>query len=240
MLSEDAAHDLAICVPLEWTESEAELLSPLVDAMLVWAEDDALACIATPIAEVMWDHELRQDLETALVESAEASPHVRKRLRKARKDLAAGPRRSLLARAFLTQAAYELAFDEQEPIHCLLCVEEMLAASPPSDRRALALRVARIARRAAAVPEAELRAAVATATFVIERGDAAVALATDERRRAVRAWLQRIAELGSTSVPTLAAQLRALVAEPFPPAADDELWHETVAGLISGLVEPWN
>jgi hypothetical protein len=116
----------------------------------------------------------------------------------------------------------------------------MLAASPPSDRRALALRVARIARRAAAVPEAELRAAVATATFVIERGDAAVALATDERRRAVRAWLQRIAELGSTSVPTLAAELRALVAEPFPPAAGDELWHETVAGLISRLVEPWN
>jgi hypothetical protein len=240
MLSEDAARDLALCVPLEWSEPEIELLAPLVDAVIVWADDDVIERIATPIAEELWQGSLRDDIETALADTAVTSPHVRKRLRKARKDLAAGPREGRIARAFLTQGAVQLAFREQEPIHCILCVQDVLTASAPCNRRSVALRVARMAQRAAAVPDAELRAAVATASFVSGRGDVAVVLATDERRRAVRVWLLRLAELGSTSIPTLAAELRALVDEPFPAVADDELWHETVAGLIGGLDTAWN
>jgi hypothetical protein len=241
VLSEDDARDLALCVPMEWTESEIELLAPLVDAVIAWADNDVIEAIATPIAEELWRDSLREDLETALAETAVGSPHVRKRLRKARKDLAAGPRKGRVARAFLTQGAVERAFEEQEPIHCILCLQEALTASAPDERRTVALRVARMARRAASVPEAELRAAVATASFVTGQGDTAVVLATDERRRAVRAWLLRLAELGSTSIPALAAELHALVTEPFPAAADDdEIWHETVAGLIGALDASWN
>lgn len=240
MLSEDAARDLALCIPLEWSESEIELLAPLVDAVLVWADDDAIESIATPIAEELWRGSLRADLESALAEAAVTSPHVRKLLRKARRDLAAGPREGRIARSFVAQGAVQLAFDEQEPIHCILCVQDALTASAPGDRRAVALQVARMARRAAAIPEAEVRAAVATMTFVTGRGDAAVVLATDERRSAVRAWLVRLAELGSSSIPALAAELRSLVEEPFPPAAEDEIWHETVAGLIGALDTSWN
>jgi hypothetical protein len=239
MLSDDAARDLAMCFGFEWNESNIELLSPLVDAALVWVEDDVLARIAAPIVATMWENELREDIELAL-DRAEASSYRRKSVRAARRDLAAGPRRSRLARAFLVQAAFELAFAEQEPVHCLLCVEELLRATPPSERRAVALRLSRMASRAAAVPESEVRLAVAEATLGKGPRDAASVVATDDRRRAVREWLLRLAELGSTSVPTLAAELHALVAGPLPPIQQDDVWRETVAGLISGLIEPWN
>jgi hypothetical protein len=74
----------------------------------------------------------------------------------------------------------------------------------------------------------------------LEPADVAAAVATDARREAVRAWLCRLAELGETSVPTLAAELRALAAGPLPPVDDDAVWRETVAGLVARLVEPWN
>lgn len=240
MLSDDRARDLAMCVGLVWSDTDIELLAPLVDAAIVWAEDEQLERIATPIVEALWEDELREDIERALDKSAESSPHIRKAVRAARKDLAAGPRGSRLARAFLEQAAFELAFAEQEPVHCMLCVEDGLRATPPGERRPLALRVARIASRVAAVPEPELRAAVANAAFGKGPEDAAPVVATDARRQAVREWLLRLADLGSRSVPTLAAELRVLVAGPLPPAPQDEVWRETVAGLISKLVEPWN
>jgi hypothetical protein len=41
-------------------------------------------------------------------------------------------------------------------------------------------------------------------------------------------------------VPTLAGELRTLAAVPLPPADDDVVWRETVAGLVEGLVKPWN
>jgi len=240
MLSDDTARDLATCVGLEWSDADVESLAPLVDAAFVWAEDEQLARIAAPIVESMWQNELREDIERALETSAARSPHVRKRLRAARKDLAAGPRRSRLARAFLEQAAFELAFAEQEPVHCILCVEELLRANPPSERRALVLRLARCASRAAAVPQAELRAAVAGAALGKGPEDSAAVVATDARRRAVRQWLLRLADLGSRSVPTVAAELRVLAADPLPPADQDLVWRETVAGLVAQLVEPWN
>jgi hypothetical protein len=56
----------------------------------------------------------------------------------------------------------------------------------------------------------------------------------------VRAWLRRLAELGARSVPTLAGELRMLADGPLPPPEDDVVWRETVAGLVAGLVEPWN
>jgi hypothetical protein len=122
----------------------------------------------------------------------------------------------------------------------MLCVEDLLRATPPGERRPLALRVARIASRAAAVPETELRAAVTKAALGQGPEDTATVVATDARRQAVREWLLRLTDLGSRSVPTLAAALHPLVSGPLPPAPQDEVWRETVAGLIGRLVEPWN
>jgi hypothetical protein len=240
MLSLDDARYLAMDVGLEWEGEDIELLAPLVDAACVWADDETLARIATPIVELMWQNELREDLEGALDACAEKAPHIRKVLRAAKADLAAGPTRSRFARAVLEQTAHEQAFAELEPVHCILCVEERLWVTPPEERAAAALRVARCASRVAAVPQEELRTALVSGALGSEPGNAAVAVATDARREAVRGWLRRLAELGETSVPTLAGELRLLADGPLPPVDDDAVWREAVSGLIAGLVEPWN
>jgi len=105
VLTEDAARDLAVVVGLEWSEADRELLGPLVDAALVWAEDEPLARIADPIVDALW-HD---------------------------------------ARAVVVQAAFELAHVEQQAVHCLLCLEEVIAAASSTERGPLALKVARIA-----------------------------------------------------------------------------------------------
>jgi hypothetical protein len=240
MLSVDDARYLATEVGLEWEDGDIELLAPLIDAAFVWADDETLARIATPIVELMWQHELRDDLEAALNASAERSPHIRKVMRAVQADLALGPRRSRFARAVLEQVAHDLAFTELQPVHCILCVEERLRRTPPEERAAVALRVARCASRIAAVTQEELRAALVAGALGSEPGNAAVAVATDARREAVRAWLRRLAELGEKSVPTLAGELRMLAEGPLPPVDDDAVWRETVAGLVARLVEPWN
>ncbi len=80
----------------------------------------------------------------------------------------------------------------------------------------------------------------AVSAAALHGGDAALALATDERRLAVRAWLGRLADLGAESVRPLALELRALADEALPDAANDEVWRETVRGLAERLAPEWN
>lgn len=68
----------------------------------------------------------------------------------------------------------------------------------------------------------------------------AAVLATDERRRVVRSWLESLAELGARSVPTLSAELVAAVRGPLPRVADDGVWREAVLGLMDTLEAEWN
>jgi hypothetical protein len=236
MLTETAAHELTYYVSLEWTAEDRAVLGPLVDSALVWSDDDAAA---EPILDTLWKDELREDLERALAEAAERHPFVARLRPAAEADLAAGPRGSVLARAVVWQGAFELAHD-LHPFHCLLCVEEGLNATPEGERRSAALRVARIAGRAAAVPPGELRSAIAAAAADAARGDVAAVLATDDRRRLVRSWLKNLARLGTRSVPTLSAELGAVVRGPLPAVADDQVWSEAVLGLTEMLGAEWN
>jgi hypothetical protein len=233
MLTDDAARDLALFAGLEWSADDAAVLAPLVDAVAVWADDDVMARIAVPIVEELWPSDLRGDIESAVAASA---PHA---LDDARADLSAGPRKSRLARAFVEQAAVELAGELMLPMHCLLCVEDGLAAAPEAERPRRALCVASVAGRAASIPEGELHRAFA-AGAVSPFPSPAFALATDERRLAVRDWLRNLAELGRDSVPTLSEALRGLVAGPLPRVADDAIWHEAVAGLAEQFRAPLN
>ena len=102
------------------------------------------------------------------------------------------------------------------------------------------MQVARIAARAAAVPASEVRAAVAGAVVRPVPDAVAEALATDERRLAVRSWLRRLASLGATSMPALSAALAEVVGGPLPPVRKDEVWRETAAGLVARLDSVWN
>jgi hypothetical protein len=237
-IGNDVARELALLAPLEWSESDRALLAPLVDATLVWADDEVLRRIAAPIVAAMWSDDLRHDIERALDRASVRHTRLARKVDAAYADLAAGPEGSRLALAVVEQAAVELALEEQGLVYCLLCVHDQLVRAPAGDRRHLARTVARIATRAAAVPADEVRAAVSSAA--VHGGDAALALATDERRRAVRAWLGRLAELGAESVGAHALELRALAAEPLPAAVDDEVWRETVAGLAERSAPGWN
>ena len=236
MLTETAARELTYYVALEWTDEDRAVLGPLVDAALVWSEDDALV---EPIVDTLWRDELREDLERALTEAAERHPFVARLRPAAEADLAAGPRASLLARAVIWQGAFELAHG-LHPFHCLLCFEEGLDATPKGERRSAALQVARIAGRVAAIPPEELRSAVMASAADPARGDVAGMLATDERRRLVRSWLENLAQLGACSVPTLSAELGAAVRGPLPAVADDGVWREAVLGLTETLGAEWN
>lgn len=51
MLTSCAARELTYFVGLEWDDDDHAILGPLVDAALVWAEDEILAEIAAPIVE---------------------------------------------------------------------------------------------------------------------------------------------------------------------------------------------
>jgi hypothetical protein len=237
VLTETAAQELTFYVGLEWTEAERGLLGPLVDAALVWSEDDRAV---EPVLDTLWKDGLREDLERALAEAAARHPFVAQLLSAAEADLAAGPRGSLLAKAVVQQGAFELAQGELLPFHCLLCVEERLTATPQSERRPVALRVARIAGRVVDVAPTDLRSAIAAVAADPARGDVAAVLATDDRRRAVRSWLENLAQLGVESVPTLSAELGAVVRGPLPAVGDDHAWREAIFGLTETLAAEWN
>jgi hypothetical protein len=237
VLTESAARELSYYVALNWTEDDRDMLGPLVDAALVWSEDD---CAVEPVIGALWRDGLREDIERALAEAAVCHAFVARLRSAAEADLAAGPRGSRLARAVVWQGAFDLAHGDLHCFHCLLCVEEQLVATPESERRSAVLRVAQIAGRVVAVSSAELRSAIAAAAADPARGDLAAVLATDERRSAVRSWLENLAQLGACSVPTLAGELGAVVRGPLPAVADDQVWREAVLGLTGTLDAEWN
>ncbi len=237
-ISDEAARELALLMPLEWSDADRELLSPLVDAMLVRADDETTARLAEPLVMAFWQDDLRADIEKALERTRALDGDSAELVEAALADLETGSSNSRFALAVVEQAAIELAGEEQGFDCCLLCVQEGLLAAPAQDRARRALTVARIAARAAAVPLDDVRRAVETAA--LHGSDAALILATDERRVAVRRWLGRLAELGERSIAPLAIELRALADESLPDVADDEVWRETVRGLAARVAPAWN
>jgi hypothetical protein len=238
MLTDCAARELTYFVGLEWDDADRAILAPLVDAALVWADSNTLEALAGPIVGQLWGRELREDIERALDAAAERHGHVRLVLDDAKADLAAGPEGSVLARAIVEQGGFDLAGDDLLPMHCLLCLEDGLAAKPPEERGGAALQVARLARRVLAVPPAEIRAAVAGAA--VGGPDVATILATDERRRVVRDWLGRLAELGTHSIPTISEELSAAIHVATREPAEDPIWCEAVRGITAELDAEWN
>src|SRR4051794_272850 len=117
MLDDDTARGLALVISFEWNADETRLLAPLVDATLVWADDEDLERIAAPLVATLWESDLRGDIESALDRLAPRHEHVRTALDAARADLAGGPKGSRLARAVVEQAAVELTGGLMMPQH---------------------------------------------------------------------------------------------------------------------------
>jgi len=225
VLADVIAHDLALAMALEFEPADVDALAPLVDAALVWLDEDAREPIAAAVAEALWPRELRDDIERGLDVVEDRFPHLRREVARARKDLERGPRGSRLALAVVDQAADEAAFDLQLPVGCPHCLDEGIGRSSGDGARERTLLFARMAGHAARIPPDELRA-------VSDAVDPALELASDDRRADVRWWLRRVALLGRHSVPNLSAALLELLNEPLPEAYEDEVWREAVSGLL--------
>jgi hypothetical protein len=232
---EPAAWDLAMSVGIGVDpETDREALDELADAMLVWADGPELERLTDAAVERLWAPGLEGMVRDGLVRLA-SKPGWEAGAADALAEFDRAPRAAEVSREVVRNLAQQLGQADHPVFFCLCCIEEALSTTDPAGRRALARRTAILARRNAAIPGAEIRAALAGVTS----RSPAVRLATDERRRAVRARLGRLAELGRDSMPPLAAELRALAAEPLPARAeDDDVWQEVCTALLADAAKP--
>ncbi len=207
-------------------------LREVADALLVWADEAAVDELAAQAVDEAWSDELEAAIRDGLARVAAFGEEWPAAVDRATAAFDRDPRGSPVTLAVVEHLAMELGSrDKPHPLFCLCCIDEFVAAAPPEERRALALEAATLARRDANVPAEEIAAALAACT--------PSALATDERRRAVRARLARLAALGRSSVPALAAQLEAIAAEPLPEdAAADDVWEVVVRTLLADAARP--
>ena len=232
---EPTAWDLAFSIGIGVDpDTDPPVLDELADAVLMWAPEPTLERLTAPALELLWNDELAGMIRDGLARLSGQEGWERA----AAAALVAfdqAPRESEVAREVIRCLAMQVGGADEPGFFCLDCLDDGLMRVEPAQRRALARRAAVVARRNAAVPEDELRAALAD---VAVRSPLA-ALGTRERRAAVRGRLGRMGELGRSSMPTLAGELRALAAEPLPARAeDDDVWEEVCTLLLAGLARP--
>lgn len=207
-------------------------LREVADALLVWADEAAVDELAAQAMDAVWSDELEAAIRDGLARVAAFGDEWPAAVEGATAAFDRDPRGSPVTLAVVEHLAMQVGSrDQPHPLFCLCCIDEAVAAAPPEERRGLALEVATLACRDANVPAEEVSSALAACT--------PSALATDERRRAVRTRLGRLAGLGARSVPALAAQLEAIAVEPLPddPAADD-VWEVVVRTLLARVARP--
>jgi hypothetical protein len=181
MVDDDVARDLALFAGLVWGDEDRALLAPLIDATMVWAEEDELDAIAAPLVEALWADGLRDDIERALAQRAEREAGLA--------DLALGPAQSRLALAYVKQAAVELA-DEGAMLSdcCLCCCEDGLCTAPPERHKAIVLDAA-------------------VSILLRSFPDFGAGTPSNAARSAARERVRGIAKLAERSLPRLSAAL---------------------------------
>jgi hypothetical protein len=229
---EPTAWDLAFSIGIGIDpETDPPALDELAVAMLVWAPEPTLERLTAPALDLLWNDELAQ-LVRAGLERLAATEGWEQAASAALAKFDRSPRASEVSHEVIRCLAAQFGDTDLPPFLCLDCIDDGLSGAEPAARRGLALRAAAVARRNAAVPDAEVRAALAgvTACSPLER------LGTRERREAVRARLGRLGELGRESMPALATELRAFAEEPLPDRAeDDDVWEEVCTLLLAGV-----
>jgi hypothetical protein len=215
-------------------ETDRVALDELADAMLMWAPEPMLEQLTGPALDALWDDELPRWIREGLVRLS-GEDGWEKGAAAALAEFDRAPRAAAVSREVIRGLASQLGSADHPVFFCLDCLNESLSDVEPPARRALARRAAIVARRDAAVPDDEVQAAMAEVTA----RSPTVRLGTVERRAAVRTRLGRLGELGRDSMPALAAELRALAAEPLPAhAEDDDVWEEVCTLLLAGMVCP--
>jgi hypothetical protein len=227
----DLAMGIGIGVDLE---TDRPALDELADAMLVWAKGARFERLTDDAIERIWDDELGGMVREGLVRLS-AKGDWERAAGAALVEFDRDPRRSDVSREVVRHLAMQLGQTDHPPFFCLCCVEDGLSAAESESKREHALRVAIVAARSAKVPESELRAALVGAI----RRPPVERLASVARRRAVRERLRRIGDLATESMPALAAELKAIAAEPLPErAVDDDVWQEACVHLLEEVGHP--
>jgi hypothetical protein len=234
-LFEPTAWDLAMAIGLGVeADDDREALDELADAMLMWANGPEVERLTTEALDRLWEDELERLIREGLVRLA-ADEGWEQGAATALAEFDRSPRDADVSREVVRHLAMQLGSNDHPVFFCLLCIDETLPRVEPGGRRELACRVAIVARRNAAVSEAEAREALAG----FGSRAPATRLGTLERRQAVRARLGRLGALGEESMPGLAAELRAIAAEPLPKRVeDDDVWAVACTALLADVARP--
>ncbi len=215
-------------------ETDRPALDELADALLMWAPEPTLERLTGPALDALWNDEIEQWISEGLVRLSTTAGWERS-AGAALAEFERAPRASAVSKEVIRCLAMQLGSADQPVFFCLDCLNESLSSIEPEERRTIALGAAVVARRNAAVPDTELRSALGDVTALSPLGR----LGTAGRRAAVRARLGRLGELGRDSMPTLAAELRTLAAEPVPARAeDDDVWEEVCTLLLADIGRP--
>jgi hypothetical protein len=232
---EPTAWDLAFSIGIGVdAETDPPALDELADAMLMWAPEPTLERLTAPALDLLWNDELAQLVREGL-ERLAASDGWERAAAAALAEFDRAPQAAEVSLEVIRCLAMQFGGTDHPPGFCLDCIDDALSHVQPAERRGLARRVAVIARRNVAIPDDEVRAALAgvTARSPFEQ------LGTPERRAAVRARLGRLGELGRDSMPALATELRAIAKEALPARADDDdVWKEVCTLLLAGIGRP--
>jgi hypothetical protein len=230
-LDPDAVEELVDELELELPREAAESIRPLLEAV---ARDEVSEADLAAAAEATWTDDVRREVESALLVGKEQTLELLGDLVAALDEVRRPARQNLLARELALRAAEQAHGRAMYLQHLMQRLETELASAPEEDRRSLALelelplgepgfaRAELLAHYPQWVDEADAAASSQPTWF-------ARALATDERRRALRDDLAAKAATLGELFPTAAATLATLAGEPLPAdPADDVLWLRAV------------
>jgi hypothetical protein len=227
-------------------------LEPVIGAIIDGAPAARVRRAANQAVEALWDHKLQAEVRAELTAFQQDARGVDEELagtlEAALRELGRPLAENHVAHALVWRAAAELMRRANRNYDRMGELEERLANAPPSRGRVLTLPVAAAATLAVDVGDEE--AAKAIARHVVEVGQGAGrrrsrvatarlarALATDERRRSMRAALAELAATSADEFPSAAGALSGLLAEPMSgDPAEDELWVNLVLGLAEEQV----
>ncbi|HZQ17037.1 MAG TPA: hypothetical protein VFA82_09715 [Gaiellaceae bacterium] len=225
------AWDIGVAIALRAEPADRSALDELADAMLVWAEGPEVEALTTRSVAALWSSELEGLLRDGLARAAGLGDGWAPAVSAAAAEFERDPLASPVTRAVVQHLAWELGSGDGPPFFCLCCLDEAVAAAPPEERRRRAREAALLAVHNAAVPPAEVGEAFAARS--------PARLATDQRRRAVRARLGRLARYGRTSMPALSRELERIAAEPLPADPnDDDVWEVVAHALLAEHARP--
>jgi hypothetical protein len=188
--------------------------------------------VAAEAAEAVWTPERAAEVRRGLARLREEYAARLAAVDAAERELDSPARRNAVALALVARAAVELWARARRGYDQVALLEDELTRARPEERRARALPIA-----AAAIPVLDLdegEVGEAVSRFLREESESWLArrLGTDERRRAMRRALGRLADAGSEEFPLATAAVTALLAEPMPAdPAEDDLWVNLVVGL---------